>query len=159
MRKQKTEMRKQDKWMQLTNAINLRSSQDQVLWSIFGAFWGANAILLVALFTTGELPDDPIVGFIVSFVGPSLSAIWHIIQSRALGHLERFEALMSKLEKSLQIESAYAVSGDINKVDYLKYISKKFGAARKWMKACSTGGAIFWSLGFAYFILRALKCI
>ena len=49
-----------EKWTQLTNALNLRSSQDQVLWSIFGAFWGANAILLVALFTTGKLPEETV---------------------------------------------------------------------------------------------------
>ena len=62
-------------WTQLTNAINLRASKDQVLWSIFGAFWGANAILLVALFTTGKPPVES-VGAVVSIVGFSLSLIW-----------------------------------------------------------------------------------
>ncbi len=36
-------------WDQLANAINLRSSQDQVLCTITGIFSAANAVLLVAL--------------------------------------------------------------------------------------------------------------
>ncbi len=142
-------------WAQLTNAINLSSREDQVLWSIFGTFWGANAILLVALFTTGSLPN-PAVGIVVSAVGMFLSLTWHIIQKRALGHLERFEELMRKLEAKLGFDPNYAVSVKINKKDYEQFLGKHPGSARKLMQACSLVGIVLWALGFIFFLSRSL---
>ena len=43
-------------WSQLANAVALVGKQDQIVWAIFGIFWAANAVLVVALFTTGALP-------------------------------------------------------------------------------------------------------
>jgi hypothetical protein len=34
-------------WNQLANAVALVAKQDQIVWAIFGAFWAANAVLLV----------------------------------------------------------------------------------------------------------------
>lgn len=39
-------------WQQLGHAVSLDTSENQVVWTIFGLFWAADAILLVALFTT-----------------------------------------------------------------------------------------------------------
>ncbi len=140
-------------WGQLTNAINLSTREDQVLWSIFGVFWGANAILLVALFTTGSLPS-PAVGIVVSAVGVSLSFTWHIIQRRALGHLERFEELIRKLEEKLGFHPDYAISVKINKKDYAQFLGKHPGLARALMKGCSLVGTGLWALGFIIFLLK-----
>ena len=118
-------LERSEMWIQLTNAINLRSSQDQVLWSIFGTFWAANAILLVALFTTGDLPTNRIVGIIVATFGTVLSIVWHIIQTRALGHLMRHEELMRKLEAKLDFDPDYAVSAEVNRKSYDQYLSKR----------------------------------
>lgn len=62
------ELKRNELWSQLQNAIHLRSSQDQVLWTIFGIFGAANAILLVALFQNGLVPDD-FPWFVISSAG------------------------------------------------------------------------------------------
>ena len=143
-------------WSQLGNAINLRSSQDQVLWSIFGAFWAANAILLVALFTTGDLPSNPAVGLIVAGVGVSLSLIWHGIQNRALGHVKRHEELMKTLEEALDIDPRFAVSPEINRSNYDLFL-RRGPSARTLMALCSLGGAVLWTLVLIFFVVKVLN--
>jgi len=143
-------------WSQLENAINLRSSEDQVLWSIFGTFWAANAILLIALFTTGDLPSNPTVGVVIASVGTALSLIWHGIQSRALGHVKRHEELMKTLEEELQIPPCFAVSAEINRSSYDQYLRRGF-RARTLMPLCSLGGAVLWILALIFFVVKVLK--
>lgn len=96
-------------WSQLSNVVQLRSSQDQVLWTIFGAFWAANSILLVALFQTGKFPD-PWVGIVVAAVGAALSLFWIFIQRRALHHLVRHESIMQAIESELRNPPQLAIS-------------------------------------------------
>lgn len=138
-------------WSQLENAIIWRASQDQIIWTIFGAFWGANAILLVALFTTGKLPDET-AGIVISFVGISLSVVWYFIQKRAIGSLKRFEVLISKLEKSLEMDPSVAVSADINEADYEKYVGHRKEVVRQVMKLYSFAFFLLWFFGFFYFL-------
>src|SRR5689334_1105882 len=95
-----TRLDRTELWTQLANALQLRSSQDQALWSGFGAGWVINAILLVALFPGGVLPSDP-VGMLISAFGALLALVWYAIQERALGHLMRHEALIAKLEATI----------------------------------------------------------
>lgn len=64
------------------NAVTLVAKQDHIVWTVFGAFWAANAVLLVALFQSGDLPKRP-VGLIVSRVGFALSPVWLLIRHRA----------------------------------------------------------------------------
>jgi hypothetical protein len=73
-------------WNQLSNAVALVAKQDQIVWAVFGVFWAANAVLLVALFTTGKLPEQS-VGIIVSGVGLALSVVWLAID---IGHPKLF---------------------------------------------------------------------
>lgn len=146
---------RQEKWSQLANAIGLRSSQDQVLWSIFGAFWAANAILLVALFTTGKLPDTN-VGLVVSIAGVLMSLVWDTIQRRALGHVKRHEALMHKLEDTLEIHPDFAVSTEKNEPAYKKYVGVGM-RARQVMLACSLVGGALWFLAAFYFFLHKMR--
>ena len=152
------EFSRQEMLDQLSRAADLRSSEDQVLWSIFGAFWGANTVLLVALFATGTLPTNHFVGLVVSLVGAFLSVTWHIIQKRAIGHLERFELLMDRLERKLDIPTDYAVSSRINVADYKACLGRTKTSARTLMRACSLLAATLWILGFVYFVwLQATK--
>jgi hypothetical protein len=65
---------------------------------IFGTFWAANVLLLIALFPEGHGPNI-IVGIIISFFGIGLAYIWDAIQNRALGHITKYEALMERIEK------------------------------------------------------------
>ena len=145
-------IKREELWAQLANAINLRSSQDQVLWSIFGTFWAANAILLVALFTGGTLPNDFIVGIVIYSVGTLLSLTWHIMQNRALGNLMRHEALITQIEIKLGLDPDYSVSAELNRKPYDKYLQKGL-KARTVMKACSSGGTILWLLALIAFLV------
>jgi len=148
-------LKRNELWSQLSNAINMRSAQDQVLWSIFGTFWAANAILLVALFTTGTMPQDSSVGIVVSSVGTFLSLIWYAIQARALGHLMRHEELIKRIEKELQFDPNYAISADINPTSD-KILGKvpKLLRARILMNISSIIGAAIWAVAFVLFIRR-----
>lgn len=139
-------------WLQLTNVISMRSNQDQVLWSIFGAFWAANALLLVALFTTGNLPESSVVGIVISGVGILLSLIWHSIQDRALRHLANYEELMTRIETKLEFDSEYAISPRVNDLAYRQFLRGGI-PARKLMPACSIGAAVLWLVGLGFFVL------
>ncbi len=41
------------------NAVTLVAKRDHIVWTVFGAFWAANAVLLVALFQNGDFPSGP----------------------------------------------------------------------------------------------------
>lgn len=145
-------MDRDDLWRQLGNAIHLRSAQDQVLWSIFGVFWAANAILLVALFQSGAAPTNPI-GMVISGVGALLSFVWYRIQGRALGHVRRHETLMERLERQLEIPEDLATSGNINQEDYNRFLSRGI-RARQLMPICSLVAVILWVLAFLFFFVK-----
>jgi hypothetical protein len=140
---------------QLGRAADLRSAEDQVLWTVFGAFWAANTVLLVALFATGKLPDRAYVGIIVSIVGVALCFAWHVVQNRTIGHLERFEKLMERLEKDLKIPSSYALSAKINTTDYNTYVAPRGPSARTVMRTCSALTGILWLLSFVLLLVYA----
>lgn len=145
---------REELWVQLDHAVNARWSQDQVLWTIFGIFWAAHAILLVALFTTGTLPSDPVVAIITSFVGILLSVTWHFLQERALGHIVRFELLIKLLENELGIEPKFALTGDRYRETYEGYF--RWWPARDIMRVCSVAGTILWSLALLIFLVMGI---
>ena len=99
---------------QLSRAIDLRSAQDQVLWSIFGFFGATNAVLLSALFQAGTFPSDGTMLIIVVTAGIFASLAWHLIQRRAIGHIKRHEALMEQIERELQVPARFAVSAALS---------------------------------------------
>lgn len=93
----KNEISPEDLWKQLQNAVTARSSQDQVIWSIFGIFWAANALLLVAIFTSSVR----FVVIVVSAVGIFTSIVWMLLLPRAVGHISAYEDVMSDIENIL----------------------------------------------------------
>jgi hypothetical protein len=147
---------RQELWDQLSRAIELRSSQDQVLWSIFGTFGATNAILLVALFTTGEFPKDPWLGVVVTAVGFSLSILWHFIQSRALGHVKRHEALMKCIEAELRLPPDFAVSAEINRASFDSQVGRGI-RARTVMRLLGLGSALLWAVALLTFLAKGIK--
>jgi len=149
-----TPLNRQEMWDQLSRSTDMRSSQDQVLWSIFGTFWAANAVLLVALFQSGKLPANHWIGVIVAITGAFLCFTWHILQRRALGHLKRLEAVMDALEKQLSVESTFALSGSINKLGYDEHVGHLRFSARKIMRVCSILTTILWFIGLIFFFLH-----
>ncbi len=146
-------------WQQLANAIALRSSQDQVLWIIFGTFWAANLLLFNALIIDGKFTSESIVGIFVSIVGIIISRLWNIIQNRGIGHIERHERIIYLIESNLftKDEIIFANSPDLNKCDFKQYLPKG-KSARYLMKICSKLSIIPWGLFIIYFIWILLHC-
>ncbi|MGP8069953.1 MAG: hypothetical protein ACLP5V_08690 [Candidatus Bathyarchaeia archaeon] len=87
----------EDLWKQLQNAVAVRSSQDQVNWSIFGIFWAANALLLVAIFTS----NARYVVSVVSTIGIITSIVWLMLMYRSIGHITIYEDVMKEIENKL----------------------------------------------------------
>lgn len=143
-------MERSDRWSQLANAIQMRSTQDQVLWSILGTFWATNALLLVALFTTGDLPKNPIVGIAVAVAGVLVSLVWYLIQNRALGHIARHEQLMKSLEQALELDSELTIT---NTKSYRQYM--RGPPARVVMRALSMVVLVLWAVTLFLFLGRA----
>ena len=154
-------------WNQLSNAISLRSSEDQGLWTISGIFWAVHAVLLVALFQGGKLPEANVPPLVVSAVGAILSTTQYFLQGRALGHIRRYEQLITRLECALGFAPEYAVSADLNTEDADRYLGGRKG--NTWCKACmgtlvpirrlmqgaSLGWALVWAAAFGFFLYRA----
>lgn len=154
------QLKRTELWKQLANAVALISKQDQILWAIFSVFWGANALLLVALFDGGKWPAGS-VGAFISLFGFLMSAVWHEMLIRGIGHLDRFENLAEILERALAINPAFAISGKINRENYLACLGNKPGFGRRLMKACSVGGIVVWLSLFAIFgygLILATSC-
>ena len=139
-------------FQQLDNAVAMCGAEDQVIWTIFGTFWATNAILLVALFSAGDLPKAPAVGITVSAVGAGLSIVWHLIQRRALGHLRRFEELVELLEKGLRIPAELALSAKVNTSAYQRFLGGGV-RARKLMVGCSLASTFLWIGALIYFLV------
>lgn len=140
---------------QLKNAINLYTSQNLVLWTIFSIFWAANAILLGALFTTGKFPRNPMVGVIISSVGVVMSLVWKIMQGRALKHINFYEHIIHNIEITLSIDKKFRVSPLEDDETYNKYLSSGT-KAREIIPYCSVGAAIAWGLSLGFFIVKFL---
>ncbi|RPH29903.1 MAG: hypothetical protein EHM93_16635 [Bacteroidales bacterium] len=95
----------------LQNFSNMRTGVDQVLWSIFGAFWGTNALLLISFFSANERWSISQVGIVVSIIGLIISSIWIIIQTRTIDRLQMYENSIQYIEKKLFFEKKlYAFS-------------------------------------------------
>jgi hypothetical protein len=164
------ELDPQDLWNQLSNAASLRSSEDQVLWMISGIFWAADALLLVALFQKGELPEANAPPLVVSAVGMALSTIQYFLQGRTLGHIHRYDALITRLERALEraldFAPEYAVSADLNTADADHYLGGHkgnvwrklrmgtLGRVGSFMQGASLGWALFWAAVFSFVLYR-----
>jgi hypothetical protein len=97
----KDEPSREELWKQLRNAVVARSSEDQVTWSIFGIFWAANALLLLALFTASDYLGAGRVVSIVSVVGIFTSLVGLLLVHRALGYIGEYERVISDVEDIL----------------------------------------------------------
>jgi hypothetical protein len=133
-----------DLWNQLGNAVMLVAKQDQIVWAAFGVFWAANAVLLVALFTSGDLPKQP-VGLIVSIVGIALSLVWLAIEHRAVAWLKFYETIVRELEQQyLHVPSSVAFTGHPERVKGIR--------VRPLMLACPIVSVVLWSGAVWWFL-------
>jgi hypothetical protein len=135
----------------LQNAVQLVSKQDQITWTVFNIFWPANALLLVALFTTGRLPSR-LVGIVVCAVGLALSVVWTVIQFRAMAHLEFYEAIVNRIEKSyLRVPVDIALSGRLNTDLFTDKMSGTL-PVRALMRAIGVTSSILWFVALLWFV-------
>jgi hypothetical protein len=131
----------------LQNFSNLRTGQDQVLWSIIGSFWTANSVLLVSIFSTNH--NIYKVGFIVSLVGITISWIWNFIQNRAIIRIESYENSIKIIERKLNIDySLCAFSIGIND----KESTKQYTPARLIMRMFSKYAIVFWCVSSLFLL-------
>jgi hypothetical protein len=99
---------------QLQLLYEQRSSQDSILWTVYGAFWATNAILVVALFSSGRLTADWRAAYLVPFVAYLDAAAWVVIQNRALRIIRKLEIAASAMEDRLYIPVEFRVSRSRN---------------------------------------------
>lgn len=133
----------------LQNFCNLRSAQDQVLWSIFGAFWGTNALLLVSVFAADQSWKLKLILILISFIGIVVSSIWLIIQSRTLARIKMYEDSIAEIEKNNKFP------------DYLRTFSKqppKGVKARIAMKRSVQFAMSGWIITFIFSIALEFFC-
>ncbi|MFC2020584.1 hypothetical protein ACFLU1_02145 [Chloroflexota bacterium] len=155
-------------WNQLSIANSLRSGEDQVLWTIAGIFWAANAILLVALFQDGDIPATKAPGVVISAAGMLFSILQYFLQGRALGHIRRYEELIRRIEKDgLGLAPRYCVSYELNSVDADKYLGGDKGKIKKMlimgtlfrvrnlMQISSGSLAVVWFGALIFFIFKS----
>ena len=136
---------------QLANAVAMSAKQDQIVWAVFGVFWAAGAVLLVALFTNGSAPQRP-VGLVVCAVGTVLSIIWAIIQSRAIGYLHFYDSVVQEIESLMGLPADIALSGRLNKKHHSANV--KGVPVRSLMVWCTIAAALVWTITFAWFYFR-----
>jgi hypothetical protein len=132
---------------QLNTAWTQRASQDQVLWLIFGAFWPTNAILLVALLQSADRIPLRVAGLVICGAGILAATCWLLIQSRAIGHIRRLEAVARRLEHRLAIDDDIALSESGPGDD--TFLSGP--RARLIMQGCTIMIGLGWLIGFCFF--------
>jgi hypothetical protein len=141
-----------DLWNQLGHAVSMAAKEDQIVWAIFGVFWAANAVLLVALFTTGALPSPP-VGIVVSASGAALSWVWFLIQRRAIGWLSYYERIIRELEEKLLVPHAVALSPGLNEATFNETVGRGV-RVRPLMTGSGFVVAVLWIAALACFVCR-----
>ena len=130
---------------QLANAVAISAKQDQLVWTVFGVFWTADAVLLVALFTSGELPSRE-VAIVVAAVGCLLSLVWSIIQFRSIASFRYYELIIERLESDeyLAIPAAIALTKSRNNVTARGF------QVRRIMIGCPVSSTTAWLIFLLY---------
>lgn len=139
---------------QLAHAIALQCSSNQVLWTVFGIFWAANAALLVALFATGHWPAPTMV-LIVAGVGAVLSLVWFYTQRRVIKYLNFYDAVIHKIECTLAgLPSAVHLSKGAKSELFQQHVGSD-RSVRPVMQVSSAVAVAFWLLVAATAVLAA----
>lgn len=103
-RVERDRMERDDLWKQLSLAISMRSSGDQITWTTLSIFFATNAVLLAALFRSGQYPN-PWIGAIISALAFSLSVLWCLITMRILERLGMHERIIRIIQSELFLDS------------------------------------------------------
>lgn len=142
---------------QLDRAVNSASKQDTILWSVFGIFWAAHAVLLVAVFFGGRVADSG-VGAVVAAVGLVTAVSSYLLLDRGMQHLNRFHKLQEDIERQLGLDipvnSKFALSGWINTEAMRRITGFRAQPVMRWMVR---GAGLGWAAFLAYFVWQAVQ--
>jgi hypothetical protein len=147
-------------WNQLENAVTMAAKQDQIVWTVFGVFCAAEAVLLAALFQSGG-PPTGYVGRVVSYAGIVISVVWWLIQIRALAWLRFYEDVVIELEKN-NLSIPVNVRVTVPKEDLKEKVKWEFLGLRvsvriRWlMSVCPLISVLAWVVGLWLFLSNAL---
>ncbi|WP_047450127.1 hypothetical protein [Alistipes sp. ZOR0009] len=138
----------------LQNFSNLRTGQDQVLWSITGAFWTTNSVLFVSIISADK-ERTIYVGLLISIIGISISWVWNHIQNSTLLRIQYYENAIKKIEKQLKFDFELCSFLRADSDEYAKKVNKK--SARYVMRLFSKYAIIFWILLSVVFSILITK--
>lgn len=143
-------------WGQMEHSVVMAAKEDQIVWTIFGVFWAANAVLLVALFSSGEMPNAK-AGTVISAAGAILALVWFVVQRRAIRWLSYYENIIYRIEKEyLIIPPDIALSARINNATFMKEIGHGI-RVRRIMIGSSVMTALCWVAALAWFLWLLLS--
>lgn len=114
---------KESRYNLLTNANNLKMHQDLLVYTIFGIFWAANAILVVGFFQS-NYESKAFCLIIISIFGLCLSIIWSFIEYSIIKYHEFYEDLVDQIEKDLNIPTKFQTGQD--NVKFNEYIGIRY---------------------------------
>ena len=137
---------------QLKNAVALCVSEDRIVWTVFGVFFASQGVLIGNFFRNGGFIQSAVSGLFLSCFGFGVSWVWWIIQKRAIGHLNRFDELVKKLEDELKVPPHLSISPSKNIEGYTRHVGNGL-RVRFLMSAVCYAFIISWALAaFGYFI-------
>jgi hypothetical protein len=129
---------------QLLAATELMAASQRMAWQLFGAFCVTNALLLIALFASGEIPV-PLVGVVVSGAGLVLSAVSWLLVRQAADLTHTYAALIGRIEQRLQVRNGLGVGGAATEAGIGGLIA-----------AGALGAGILWLIALALFAYAGL---
>jgi len=147
-------IKRNELFLLLQNFSNLRTGQDQVMWSIIGSFWTANSVLIVCIFTA-QANIFHQSGITVSIVGFVISLVWNLIQNRALKRIILYENAIKEIEEKLKLDYKHCSFFTSTSKSYDS--SKDKNSARYILKLFSKSVIYVWLLSLIIFTFLILK--
>ncbi len=89
---------------QLQNVTSLRTDEHNTWVTFFSTCLATTALLLIAIFNSGDLPTKN-VGIIICSFGCFTSLIFFLVQNRALISMKTWERAIDQIEKERNLQS------------------------------------------------------
>lgn len=148
----KKKPKRRELFEQLRNSITLRNQEHNTWLAATFLSLTTSALFLMALLRNGQLPDDPMLGVLITLFGAIVSLFLLIVQERALNTTRAYEEFSKKIDHKL----------DLEKYSYNKfrdnYLSKNRGIARFIIVLFNYCLLIGWIIFFIIFLIMEISC-